>query len=74
MTKEREIYFIGHVKFHIDRVEGLGTFVEIEAIDSEGMYSQEELRAHCTHYTELLGINREDMLSHSYSDMLMAAR
>lgn len=31
VDKRREIYFIGTVKFHVDDVEGLGSFVEIEA-------------------------------------------
>ena len=33
MDKKREIYFIHNVKFHIDNVKNLGTFIEIEAID-----------------------------------------
>lgn len=36
VDKQREIFFIDNVKFHIDRVEGLGSFVEIEAIDLDG--------------------------------------
>lgn len=31
VDKQREIYFIDNVKFHIDSVRNLGTFVEIEA-------------------------------------------
>ena len=30
VDKKREIYFIDNVKFHIDDVQGLGSFVEIE--------------------------------------------
>jgi predicted adenylyl cyclase CyaB len=33
VNKQREIYFIDNVKFHIDKVKDLGNFVEIEAID-----------------------------------------
>ena len=32
VKKQREIYFIDNVKFHIDKVDNLGNFVEIEAI------------------------------------------
>ena len=42
--------FIGNVKFHIDRVKGLGTFVEIEAQDAGGRYGTRELRAQCGAY------------------------
>ena len=31
VKKKREIYYISNVKFHIDEVPGLGSFVEIEA-------------------------------------------
>ena len=34
IDKKRKIYFIGNVKFHFDQVEELGSFVEVEAIDS----------------------------------------
>lgn len=70
VVKVREIYFIGNVKFHIDQVEGLGSFVEIEAIDTEGLFSEEILRTQCQHYIQLLGIVEEDLLTRSYSDML----
>ncbi len=33
VDKSREIYFIENVKFHLDVVKELGTFMEIEAID-----------------------------------------
>ena len=36
VDKRREIYFIDNVKFHLDRVDHLGAFVEIEAIDTDG--------------------------------------
>ncbi|MCU0334732.1 MAG: class IV adenylate cyclase [Chitinophagaceae bacterium] len=38
VVKEREIYFIDNVKFHLDTVPGLGSFVEIEAIDLHGNF------------------------------------
>lgn len=36
VDKEREIYFIDNVKFHLDTVEDIGAFVEIEAQDNDG--------------------------------------
>ena len=35
VDKQRQIYFIDNVKFHIDTVKGLGSFMEIEAIDKD---------------------------------------
>lgn len=72
VDKRREIYFIGNVKFHIDTVEGLGTFMEIEAIDTEGTIGREKLQEQCQHYLTELGIEEADLLSSSYSDMLMS--
>lgn len=70
VDKEREIYFIDNVKFHIDNVAGLGSFVEIEAIDSDGEIGVEALRKQCEHYLSRFDIAEEDLLRTSYSDML----
>ena len=70
VVKQREIYFIKNVKFHIDTVETLGTFMEIEAIGKTGEIPVERLRAQCQHYLELFDIHEEDLMTHSYSDMI----
>lgn len=71
IDKQREIYFIDNVKFHIDDVKELGNFVEIEAIDNDGTFSEDELHKQCQHYLELLGILEKDLVAESYSDLLM---
>ena len=71
VDKHREIYFIDNVKFHIDRVEGLGSFVEIEAIGNDGSIGEESLRRQCDHFLEMLAIPESDLLTDSYSDMLV---
>ena len=71
VEKMREIYFIENVKFHLDQVKGLGSFVEIEAIDQDGEIDVEELHAQCAYYRELLGIQDEALERSSYSDMLI---
>tara|TARA_Y100000310_G_C20410355_1_gene681652 strand:+ start:91 stop:627 length:537 start_codon:yes stop_codon:yes gene_type:complete len=71
VDKKREIHFIENVKFHVDDVEGLGTFVEIEAIDRDGTIGQEKLQEQCEKYLELFGIKKEDLISVSYSDLLI---
>lgn len=70
VNKKREIYFIGNVKFHLDEVEGLGSFVEIEAIDEDGSIGEDQLRRQCETYMALFGIEQYDLLDRSYSDML----
>lgn len=71
VDKRRKIYFISNVKFHFDTVEGLGTFVEVEAIDKDGSIGKEKLQAKCDEYAALLGIKPEDYCSVSYSDMIL---
>jgi adenylate cyclase class IV len=72
VQKSREIYFIDNVKFHLDAVEGLGSFVEIEALDPDDTSSMEMLSAQCCRYKEALGIRDEDVIRHAYSDLLHA--
>ena len=72
VKKQREIYFIENVKFHIDVVEGLGSFVEIEAIDAEGAIGKDTLLAQCQEFLRLFAIAPEDLIAASYSDLLLA--
>jgi adenylate cyclase class 2 len=71
VDKHREIYFIGNVKFHLDNVMGLGTFVEIEAIDKDGTIGNEKLLEQCNYYLNILLVSKEDLLATSYSDLLL---
>jgi adenylate cyclase class 2 len=74
IDKERKIYFIDNVKFHFDQVKGLGSFVEVEAIDKDGSIGIEKLKSQCIGYAKLLEIQQEDYMAESYSDMLLAKK
>jgi adenylate cyclase class 2 len=69
--KTREIYFIDNVKFHLDNVSSLGSFVEIEAIDFSNMIGLKKLHEQCNHYIQLFNISEQDMVSCSYCDLLL---
>ena len=71
VDKIRKIYFIENVKFHFDRVEGLGTFIEVEAIDNTGEIGIEKLKEQCQFYIEFFEIAEHDFMKKSYSDMMM---
>jgi adenylate cyclase, class 2 len=71
IRKKREIYFLHNVKFHLDEVEGLGTFMEIEAGNLTADIPEESLRMQCDHYIKELGIRHGDMIDVSYSDMIL---
>lgn len=70
VKKDREIYYIDNVKFHIDIVPGLGSFVEIEAGNILADLSQEQLKEQCDFYLNEFRIMSEDLVDVSYSDML----
>ena len=75
VDKQRHIYFIENVKFHVDSVKGLGAFVEIEAINDIGdgseMIGKEKLLEQCGHYMEALQVKEEGLIDRSYSDMIL---
>lgn len=71
VDKIREIYFIENVKFHLDTVLGLGTFMEIEAIDTSGNIGKEKLLEQCNNFLKELNILDSDLVSVSYSDLLL---
>ncbi|MBK8497206.1 MAG: hypothetical protein IPL50_21050 [Chitinophagaceae bacterium] len=50
---------------------GLGTFVEVEAIDKDGTIGRDKLQAQCDEYAALFNMEAADFCSHSYSDMIM---
>lgn len=71
VDKQRYIYFIDNVKFHVDEVVDLGSFVEIEAIDDNETIGEAKLLAQCQHFMKVLDIKDEDLIDCSYSDLLL---
>ena len=71
VRKKREIYYIKNVKFHIDEVPGLGSFVEIEAGNILADKTEPELLDQCNFYLKEFGIKEEDLIAESYSDLMM---
>ena len=71
VNKSRRIYFIDNVKFHFDTVAGLGTFIEVEAIDADGHLGLEKIKAQCAHYAAFFDVQPQDYIAVSYSDMML---
>ncbi|MCL5035765.1 MAG: class IV adenylate cyclase [Chloroflexi bacterium] len=68
VRKERILYLLDNVRIHLDKVEGAGYFIEMEAvIESEA----EEESAHSIigGLAEKIGIKENDLIAGSYSDM-----
>ena len=69
VDKRREIYFVGNVKIHLDRVRGLGTFLEVEAMTRSG--DIKKVRAQAVKFQKLFNITAKDIVLQSYSDLIL---
>ncbi len=69
VDKRREIYLAGSVKIHLDRVRGLGKFVEVEAVSRSGGLAK--IRAQARKFRKLFGLASSDLVGESYSDMIL---
>lgn len=74
VKKIREIWYIANVKFHIDEVPGLGSFIEIEAGNILADLDKEQLQAQCDFYMQAFGVREVDLVEVSYSDMMLMDR
>jgi len=69
VKKTRYLYLVGQTRVHLDDVQGLGQFMELEVVmregqgDAEGQGIAEDLMAS-------LGVERSDLLEGAYMDLL----
>jgi adenylate cyclase class 2 len=71
VEKQREIYFVGNVKIHLDRLKGLGKFVEVEAISSGRSRDLQKARRQAATFRKLFGLSASDSVGESYSDLVL---
>ena len=70
LEKQRERYVLGNVRFHLDRVERLGTFLEIEVLGRRGVDEVEDLRAVCQDLMKKCAVQPDDLVEQAYADLL----
>ena len=69
VRKRRQLYLVGQTRIHLDRVEGLGDFVELEVVlrpdqdEAEGVAIAQDLMGR-------LGIAPEQLIREAYIDLL----
>lgn len=69
VRKTRYLYLVGQTRVHLDDVEGLGQFMELEVViqdgqsDADGQMIAEDLMAR-------LGVERSDLIEGAYMDLL----
>ena len=72
VRKVRTLYMVGHTRIHLDEVDGLGHFVELEAVlgpdqtATQGRTMVDDLMAR-------LGIREQDLVNVAYIDLLEKA-
>lgn len=72
VTKARRLFSFEGVRIHLDRVEALGDFIELEGVAADG----EDPAAFTGLLADLrrsFGIRDEDLLRTSYSDLVRSA-
>jgi predicted adenylyl cyclase CyaB len=69
VIKVRELWLLGNVRIHLDEVEGLGTFLEFEAVVG-GPYSETDGRAEVGELTAAFALRGSDLIAGSYADAL----
>jgi predicted adenylyl cyclase CyaB len=70
VRKRREVFLVDNVRIHLDEVDGLGTFLELEpAVDAE--HDEATCRRQIGEITRALGLEPSEFLRASYADLLL---
>jgi adenylate cyclase class IV len=72
VRKQRRLFLVGRTRVHLDRVEGLGEFLELEVVLKEGE-SAEAGVAEAHALMAQLGIGADRLVQGAYVDLLQAA-
>lgn len=66
VRKRREVWLYQNARIHLDSVEGLGPFLEIEVVMTRGV---PQARMLMKALMEVLGIRRKDLIAGSYGEL-----
>lgn len=69
VRKQRRLYLAGRTRIHLDRVEGLGDFVELEVVLGPGD-TVADGEAEARHLMQALGVDAGDLVRGAYVDLL----
>ena len=71
VVKRRHLFVWENVRIHLDHVDGLGTFVELEALIGPGLNTPEEAAAKVARLRSELAISESALVAEGYSDLLL---
>ena len=69
VRKRREVLLIDNVRVHLDQVDGLGTFLELEAV-VDAAHDDAACRAQVDRVMDALGLRDADLIRASYAELL----
>jgi predicted adenylyl cyclase CyaB len=69
VAKKRTVYWIGQTRVHLDEVEGLGQFIELEVVLKPGQAGAEGEQV-AAELMKRLEIAKEDLIAQAYIDLL----
>jgi adenylate cyclase len=70
VRKQRTLYLVGQTRIHLDEVEGLGKFIEIEVVLHPEQNTADGVRI-ANDLIEKLGIHVSDLVDRAYIDILL---
>lgn len=71
VIKTRLLYLVGQTRIHLDSVDGLGWFVELEVVLAPGQSAEEGSRV-ARELMSALEIDQADLIDRAYGDLLGA--
>ncbi|XP_071274519.1 uncharacterized protein [Agelaius tricolor] len=71
VRKERLLFLLGQTRLHLDRVQGLGDFLELEVV-LQPEQSEEDGQRLARELLQEFGIGEQDLISGAYLDLLLA--
>lgn len=71
VSKRRRLFLWEHVRIHLDEVEGLGSFVELEALIGPGANTTEGASEQLDRLRSELAIDDDALVAVGYSDLLL---
>ncbi|HEY1566370.1 MAG TPA: cytidine deaminase [Solirubrobacteraceae bacterium] len=71
VVKRRRLFVWEDVRIHLDDVEGLGTFIELEALVGPGLNSPAQAAEKVARLRAELGISEDALVAEGYSDLLL---
>ena len=69
VKKRRLLYLVGNTRIHLDEVENLGSFIELEVVLSDEQYDNEGI-AIANNLMVKLGIQKKDLIDKAYIDLM----